>query len=152
MLILAALWMAIVRLRSGLWTTALVAALLTLSHYGGDLVTGCKPTWLGGPYIGLGLYHRPLIDLLVEIPLLALSWKLMRDHLPPASAITRGWMTMALVLLQVTFLVSNCRGSVCLVGQSVWKWVPEDARWPFRVEQDPYRCAPAVLPASWRRT
>ncbi len=152
MLVLATLAAAIVRLRSGLWAAALVAGLLTLSHYGADFVTGCKPTWLGGSFIGLGFYHRPLLDLLVELPLAVVGWRMMREHVPPTSRWARGWVMIGLMSLQLLFLISNCRGGICVVGRSIWKWNPDEARWPARVNEDTYRCGPPVMPSSWRRT
>ena len=152
LLVLALLWTVVVRWRTGLWATALVAGLLTLSHYGADVITGCKPTWFGGPFVGVGLYHRPLLDLAVEIPLAVLGWRLMREHLPSTSIAARSAMVLGLVLVQLVFLMSNCRGGACLVGQTIWKWNPDEARWPVRVDEDPYRCGPPELPSSWRRS
>jgi hypothetical protein len=151
-IVLAALATIFVRLRCRLWTVGLIGGLLALSHYAGDFVTGCKPTWLGGSYVGLGLYHRPLLDLLVEIPLVVLGWKMMREHLPPVSILARYWIVLSLVFVQLLFLITNCRGGICVVGQSVWKWNPDEKRWPVRVNEDSYRCGPPVLPSSWRRT
>ena len=151
MLVLATVSALALRLRCGLWKPALVAALLTLSHYGADVLTGCKPTWPGGPYVGLGLYHRPLLDLAVEIPLVALGWRWMRAQLPSWSALARGWVMVSLSVVQLLFLLSNCRGGICLVGDSIWKWNPDEARWPLRVHEDTYRCVPPQFPLSWHR-
>ena len=48
------------------WTSALVISLVILSHLVLDWVTGYKPTWPGGPMIGLHLYDRPAADFLAE--------------------------------------------------------------------------------------
>src|ERR1044071_5918633 len=41
-------------------------AVVVFSHAAGDYLPGLKPTWSGGPMIGLMLYRRPLIDFIVE--------------------------------------------------------------------------------------
>src|SRR6266566_6684681 len=48
------------------WTGALVIAAVILSHLFLDWITGYKPTWPGGPMIGLPLYDHPLADFFVE--------------------------------------------------------------------------------------
>src|SRR5687767_15054353 len=52
----------LVYLRSRDLTGALLIAALVVSHTLGDYVTGVKPTWTGGPTIGLHLYSRPFLD------------------------------------------------------------------------------------------
>jgi hypothetical protein len=48
------------------------------SHWVADLFTGTgKPTWGGGPSIGLELYEHPPIDFLVESALLIAAWALL---------------------------------------------------------------------------
>jgi hypothetical protein len=47
------------------------------SHWAADLITGTgKPTWLGGPKLGLSLYDYPLIDFVFESTLLLAAWLL----------------------------------------------------------------------------
>jgi hypothetical protein len=70
---------------------------VTVSHVLADYVTGLKPTWPGGPAIGLELYSHPLGDLAVETGLLALGWLLYRRSLPPESR--SSCLTWALLLL-----------------------------------------------------
>jgi hypothetical protein len=48
------------------WTGALVIAAVILSHLLLDWITGYKPTWPGGPMIGLQLYDHPLADFVAE--------------------------------------------------------------------------------------
>jgi hypothetical protein len=77
-----------------------VAALtgaLTLSHLLADYVTGVKPTWPGGPMIGLDLYSAPLGDLAVETAILVLGWQVYRRSLTPESRSTG--LTRALLLM-----------------------------------------------------
>jgi hypothetical protein len=42
-----------------------------VAHWGCDFVTGHKPTWPGGPVVGLDLYHRPFVDFAVEAAVIA---------------------------------------------------------------------------------
>jgi hypothetical protein len=74
-----------------------LAGAVTVSHVLADYVTGLKPTWPGGPTIGLELYSHPLGDLVVETGILALGWLLYRRSLPPESRSSR--LTWALLLL-----------------------------------------------------
>lgn len=50
--------------RSGF--AALLAATLVISHLPADYVTSRIHAWRGGPAIGLGLYHHPVADFIVE--------------------------------------------------------------------------------------
>jgi hypothetical protein len=58
-----------------LWKRSLGAALtvmaLYLSHAPADFITGFKPLWWGGPYVGLGLTGRPGADFMVQATLCA---------------------------------------------------------------------------------
>jgi hypothetical protein len=81
----------------------LLTALVVLAHLPLDLVTGHKIFWPGGPLIGLHLYRRPLLDFVVEVPILVAGWWLLRR-----SGRGPGWaasaaMVGALVLGQATF-------------------------------------------------
>jgi hypothetical protein len=60
-------------------------------------VTGLKPTWPGGPIIGLQLYAHPLGDLVVETAVLVIGWLVYRRSLPPESRSHR--LSWALLLL-----------------------------------------------------
>ena len=48
------------------WRAALVVAAVILSHMFLDWITGYKPTWPGGPMIGLQLYDHPIADFVAE--------------------------------------------------------------------------------------
>jgi hypothetical protein len=67
-------------------SVAALTGVLTLSHVVADYVTGVKPTWPGGPMIGLDLYSLPLVDLIVEAAVLVVGWQVYRRSLPPESA------------------------------------------------------------------
>jgi membrane-bound metal-dependent hydrolase YbcI (DUF457 family) len=91
----------IVRGRSRAVATAV--ALVVISHLLLDYLTGTKPTWIGGPMIGLGLYSHPVIDFALEAAVIALGWSLYRATLPP---MPRRWneanaMLAALLLMQL---------------------------------------------------
>src|SRR3982750_909748 len=48
------------------WRAAGVVGAVIVSHILLDWITGYKPTWPGGPMIGLQLYARPVADFVVE--------------------------------------------------------------------------------------
>jgi hypothetical protein len=55
---------------------ALAIALLYVSHWFADLITGLKPTWPGGPDVGLILYNHPVADVVVEsLVILVAAWR-----------------------------------------------------------------------------
>jgi len=60
---------------------ALVAAIVA-SHAVADYATGLKPTWPGGPYIGLQLYRHPAIDFILEAAVIVIGWMIYRRSLP----------------------------------------------------------------------
>lgn len=64
---------------------ALLVAGVVASHYVLDYFTGIKPTWSGGPVIGLYLYTRPLLDIPLEGLTVLAGWLLYRRTLPPDS-------------------------------------------------------------------
>ena len=63
---------------------ALAVWLVYVSHWPADFITGHKPTWPGGPTVGLDLYDRPWIDATLELALLAASWIVYRKLSPPS--------------------------------------------------------------------
>jgi hypothetical protein len=73
-----------------------------------DYATGLKPTWPGGPWIGLQLYQRPAIDLAVEAIVIVIGWLVYRRSVsddrrrsPPVTL-----MLVALLLLQLAASLS----------------------------------------------
>jgi hypothetical protein len=92
----AALWLASYLLTKDHLGAALIGA-VAVSHVLADYVTGFKPTWPGGPTIGLGLYAYPLGDLAVETAVLVVGWLLYRRSLPNESRSSR--LTWALLLV-----------------------------------------------------
>jgi hypothetical protein len=81
-------------------------ALTYASHWAADLFTGSsKPTWGGGPTLGLSLYEHPLLDFVVESGLLLAAWLLFwpaRDQRRRPRAVHVAG-PLALVLVQLVF-------------------------------------------------
>ena len=71
--------------------TAVLAGLVYASHWVCDLLTGeNKPTWVGGPSLGFGLYQLPAAD-----------------FVPPATMIAVSSLLVALLACQVSARVSS---------------------------------------------
>jgi len=91
------------------WTAALVVAGVVVSHIFLDWITGYKPTWPGGPMIGLQLYSHPIADFFAEGLTIAVGALL---YVPILSRRTRPWvdfsiMVGALLALQLTIDVAH---------------------------------------------
>lgn len=82
---------------------ALVVAGVVVSHAMLDWITGYKPTWPGGPMIGLRLYSQPFANLFIEALVIVAGVAIYQRTLPRRS---RGWidvamMVSALVIMQL---------------------------------------------------
>jgi LexA-binding, inner membrane-associated putative hydrolase len=91
------------------WTGALVIAAVILSHMFLDWITGYKPTWPGGPMIGLRLYGHPVLDFVAEGIVIFVGAILYGRTLPPRR---RPWvdisiMVGALLALQLTIDIAH---------------------------------------------
>lgn len=68
------------------WTRAAgdaaVLWLVYASHWPADYITGIKPTWPGGPEVGLLLYAHPIADIILESVLAVACWLWYRRSLP----------------------------------------------------------------------
>jgi hypothetical protein len=73
--LLAGLYAATTRDYSG---SALVWLTYAL-HWPADFITGHKPTWPGGPTVGLDLYTRPRLVWVVDLAAFALGWWIYRS-------------------------------------------------------------------------
>lgn len=86
---------------------AALLAGVTISHVLADYVTSVKPTWPGGPRIGLALYAHPAADFVVEMAVVAGGWFLYLRALPSLPPRARGvpraaWLMLgALAALQL---------------------------------------------------
>jgi hypothetical protein len=47
-------------------------------HWPADFLTGTKPTWPGGPEVGLSLYDRPVVAWIIDLAALAAGWWIYR--------------------------------------------------------------------------
>ena len=91
------------------WTGGLVIAAVIVSHMLLDWITGYKPTWPGGPMIGLQLYDYPIADFVAEGATVVVGSLLYARTLPPRQ---RAWvdvsiMLAALLVLQLTIDVAH---------------------------------------------
>ncbi|MFL5529317.1 MAG: metal-dependent hydrolase [Gemmatimonadaceae bacterium] len=91
------------------WRGALIVGAVILSHMILDWITGYKPTWPGGPMIGLRLYDHPIADFVAEGLVIGLGTILYARTLPPRS---RPWVDIsimlgALLVLQLTIDVAH---------------------------------------------
>jgi hypothetical protein len=79
----------------------LLVAAVVVSHAIGDYFTGIKPTWIGGPMIGLQLYKKPFVDFVVESIVVLGGWVIYRRSLPPDRRSIEPVFTLLGVLLVV---------------------------------------------------
>jgi membrane-bound metal-dependent hydrolase YbcI (DUF457 family) len=91
------------------WTGGLVIAAVIMSHMLLDWITGYKPTWPGGPMIGLRLYDHPIADFVVEGIVIAAGALLYGRTLPPRR---RPWLDISIMLgallaLQLTIDIAH---------------------------------------------
>ncbi|HEX9493264.1 MAG TPA: metal-dependent hydrolase [Thermoanaerobaculia bacterium] len=91
------------------WTGALVIAAVILSHLLLDWITGYKPSWPGGPMIGLQLYDHPLADFVAE-GVVILAGALLYGRTLPARR--RPWVDISIMLgallsLQLTIDIAH---------------------------------------------
>jgi hypothetical protein len=77
------------------WTGALVVGGVILSHMFLDWITGYKPTWPGGPMIGLMLYEHPIADFVAEGIVIFAGGVLYARTLPPRR---RPWVDVSIML------------------------------------------------------
>jgi membrane-bound metal-dependent hydrolase YbcI (DUF457 family) len=62
---------------------AVAVALTYASHWAADFITGIKPTWPGGPSVGLLLYANPVADIALESAVILLCAAVYSRSLPP---------------------------------------------------------------------
>lgn len=90
-------------LATGSRAAGVLTAGVVLAHLPLDFVTGQKLFWPGGPLMGLHLYERPLLDFLVEVPVVLGGWWLLRRNGRGPRWATMGAAALGLVILQGTF-------------------------------------------------
>lgn len=89
--------------------SGLVVCAVVISHMVVDWITGYKPTWPGGPMIGLRLYSQPVANLVLETVVILTGVALYRSSLPPRA---RPWVdlaTMAGLLIAMQIVVTTAK-------------------------------------------
>jgi hypothetical protein len=56
-------------------------------HWPADFITGTKPTWPGGPDVGLNLYDRHLLVWVVDLGVLGIGWWIYRARTPVSAGL-----------------------------------------------------------------
>lgn len=84
MVVTCLLYLATYRDRIG----AAIVSLTVMSHMLGDYVTGHKPTWPGGPIVGLGIYGAPAVDFAVEALVIGAGWMMYRSSVTHSRRVT----------------------------------------------------------------
>lgn len=97
------------RLKKRDMVSGLVVSGVIVSHVVLDWITGYKPTWPGGPMIGLRLYSHPVANLILETVVILLGVFLYRRSLPPRA---RPWIDLAamaglLIAMQVVITIAK---------------------------------------------
>jgi membrane-bound metal-dependent hydrolase YbcI (DUF457 family) len=98
-------------------TGALIVALVVASHWGLDYLTGIKPTWPGGPVVGMNLYSRPFVDAAIESATILAGWLLYRRALPE-SARNSGWTYATLFALCALQILAGVAFALNLGGHA----------------------------------
>jgi hypothetical protein len=76
-----------------------------VSHWLADCVTGLKPTWPGGPSVGLHLYTHSYRDVVLESVVVVACWLVYRSSLrvEVRNSIAAYAMPLGLIAMQVVF-------------------------------------------------
>jgi hypothetical protein len=77
------------------WKGGAVLAAVVVSHMLLDWITGNKPTWPGGPMIGLELYSHPIADFVVEAVVIGMGGVFYARTLAPRK---RPWVDVSVML------------------------------------------------------
>ena len=82
---------------------SLLVGAVVISHAVGDYFTGLKPSWPGGPMIGLELYERPSLDFILEASVIVAGWFIYQRSFPRERRYSRNVLLLlaALLLIQV---------------------------------------------------
>lgn len=98
-------------------TGSLIVALVVVSHWVLDYLTGIKPTWPGGPVVGMYLYSRPFVDFILESATIIVGWLLYRRTLP-ASVRNHGWTYATLLMLCALQVLAGAAFALSLGGHA----------------------------------
>ena len=116
MIVLAVLAGATQLKRAGL-SAALVVAAVVISHVLLDYLTGIKPTWPGGPSIGLGIYRYPVADFAIESAVIFGGWLMYRGTVQAE----RNRWNPSTVMLASLILMQACVDAARLLSPSINK-------------------------------
>ncbi len=78
-----------------------IVAATVISHVLLDYITGIKPTWPGGPLVGLQVYSLPVVDFAVEAAVIVAGWLLYKQTVP---ASTNRWNSPVTMLIALLFM------------------------------------------------
>ncbi len=84
-------------------TTAFIVAALVCLHLPADYITGMKGLWPGGPVVGLYIYRWAWLDFLVEVPVIAAGWWLLRRAKFSPRWVVSGAALALLIAVQLSF-------------------------------------------------
>ena len=88
---------------------AIAIALLYVSHWFADLITGLKPTWPGGPDVGLLLYNHPFADVAVEsLVIIIAAWRyqqMLSRATPARRYLASALLAGGLIGMQIGFIL-----------------------------------------------
>ncbi|MEO5815826.1 MAG: hypothetical protein ABIT20_11150 [Gemmatimonadaceae bacterium] len=87
-------------LATGSRGVALTFAIVVLLHSPADYFTGRKIFVPGGDMIGHGIYHRPIVDWMLEVPIVVAGWWLLRRSGGSPRWASSVWAVAVLVLMQ----------------------------------------------------
>lgn len=80
---------------------SVMIAAVVITHVLGDYVTGLKPTWDGGPMIGLNFYAMPALDFIFEAAVLTAGWLLYQRSFPTGRRYSRDVVLVLVSLLLI---------------------------------------------------
>ncbi|AHG90351.1 hypothetical protein J421_2814 [Gemmatirosa kalamazoonensis] len=110
----AALLATMITRRRGAGAPALLAAVAYASHWPADYLTGIKPTWPGGPWVGEMWYAFPGRDLVLEAAVVTYGWWLWRRSLRDPRGPVPWALLAALLALQLVADLLMGRGTLLL--------------------------------------
>ncbi len=88
---------------------ALIVGATYASHWVLDLVTGLKPTWPGGPVVGLHFYAHVYREFFLEAPFVVACWLVYRSSLRAdvRNSVLAYVMPLGLIVLQAVFALGQ---------------------------------------------
>lgn len=94
-----------------------IVAAIVVSHVLLDYITGIKPTWPGGPFIGLQMYGHPVADFFIESIVIVSGWTLYNRTVGPS----QGRWNLSVVLLILLLAMQAAVDALRLLAPSINK-------------------------------